>query len=74
LLKPATILLLEVPENFSFYPTSITSTGLVRAYDSLETEKRFKEKWRKKKDRKKKEENWRKKFRAISRLPKIEEI
>jgi hypothetical protein len=59
--------------NFSFYP-SITSTGLVRAYDSLETEKRFKEKRRKKKDRKKKEENWRKKFRAISRLPKIEEI
>ena len=51
--------------NFSFYP-SIASTGLVRAYDSLETEKRFKEKRRKKKDRKKREENWRKKFRAIS--------
>jgi hypothetical protein len=28
----------------------------------------------KKKDWKEKEENWRKKFRAISRLPKIEEI
>ena len=33
--------------NFRFYP-SITSTGLVRAYNSLETEKRFKEKRRKK--------------------------
>ena len=59
--------------NFSFYP-SIASTGLVCAYDSLKTEKRFKEKRRKKIDRKKKEENWRKKFRAISRLEKIEEI
>ena len=59
--------------NFSFY-RSIASTGLVRAYDSLETEKRFKEKRRKEKDRKKREENWRKKFRAISRLEKIEEI
>ena len=59
--------------NFSFYP-SIASTGLVRAYDSLKTEKRFKEKRRKKKDRKKKEENWRKKFRARSRLEKNEEI
>ena len=29
--------------NFSFYP-SIASTGLARAYDSLKTEKRFKEK------------------------------
>ena len=61
--------------NFRFYPSIITSTGLVRAYDSLETEKWFKEKRRKKKDRKKKEENWKKKFRAIrSRLEKIEEI
>ena len=60
-------------QNFSFY-RSIASTGLVHAYDSLETEKRFKEKRRKKKDRKKKQENWRKKFRAISRLEKIEEI
>jgi hypothetical protein len=60
-------------QNFSFYP-SIPSTGLVRVYDSLKTEKQFIEKRRKRKDRKKKEENWRKKFREISRLPKIEEI
>jgi hypothetical protein len=59
--------------NFSFYP-SITSTGLERTYDSIETEKPFKEKRRKKKYWKKKEENWRKKFRARSRLDKIEEI
>ena len=58
----------------SILPGSIASTGLERAYDSLKTEKQFKEKRRKKKDRKKKEENWRKKFRAISRLEKIEEI
>jgi hypothetical protein len=55
--------------NFSFYP-SITSTGLVRAYDSLETEKRFKEKRRKKKvgERNLEQEvDWRrlKKFREI---------
>ena len=60
--------------NFSFYPSIASTPGLVRAYDSLKTEKRFKEKRRKKTDRKKKEENWRKKFRAISRLEKIEEI
>jgi hypothetical protein len=40
---------------------SITSTGLGRAHDSHETDKRFKEKRRKIKDRKKKGENWRKK-------------
>jgi hypothetical protein len=60
--------------NFSFYYPSITSTGIVRAYDSLKTDKRFKEKRRKKKDQKKKGENWRKKNRGRSKLEKIEEI
>jgi hypothetical protein len=55
-------------QNFSFYP-SITSTGLIRAYNSLETDKRFKEKRRKKGDRKKKGENRRrlKKFRELEK-------